>query len=166
MTRLLPRNRWIRLLLAALVALAAAAGAFAYFTSTGSGSGSGQVGATQQVTITPGTPTAALYPGGSADVKATISNPNPTAVHLPSLQLDTSQGTNGFSVDGGHSACDVATLGYTTQTNNGSGFVVPAKVGNSNGTLAVDLVGAVSMGSGAANACQGATFTVYLKVGP
>jgi hypothetical protein len=28
----------------------------------------------------------------------------------------------------------------------------------------VDLANAVSMGSSAANACQGATFTVYLKV--
>jgi hypothetical protein len=30
----------------------------------------------------------------------------------------------------------------------------------------VDLASAISMGASAANACQGATFTVYLKVAP
>ena len=148
------------------VALAVAAGAAAFFTSTGSGSASANVGTTQALTISPATPTTHLYPGGSADAKATISNSNSVAVHLPSLALDTSQGTNGFSVDAGHSGCDVSTLSYTTQTNGGGDFVVPARVGAVDGTLSVDLTGAVSMGTSAANACQGATFTVYLRVGP
>jgi hypothetical protein len=151
---------------AIVVALAVAAGAIAYWTTSGSGSASATAGTTQAVTISPASPTSALYPGGSADVAATISNPNSVAVHLPSIQLDTSQGTNGFSVDGAHSGCDVSTLSFTTQTNGGGDFIVPPKVGATNGTLAVDLTGAISMGATAANACQGATFTVYLKVGP
>jgi hypothetical protein len=170
LTRFLGSRRG-KLVVALLVALAVAAGAAAYFTSTGSGSGSASVGSTQAVTITAGTPTSALYPGGSADVAATISNPNSTAVHLHSLALDTSQGGGtGFDVDTTHknAGCTVAAaaLGYTTQTNGGGDFVVPAKVGNTNGSLPVDLANAISMGAGAANACQGATFTVYLKVGP
>jgi hypothetical protein len=160
------QSRRAKLIVALVVALAVAAGAAAYFTSTGSGSGSASVGSTQAVTISPATPTTKLYPGGSAEVKASIDNPNSVAVQLPSLVLDTSQGTGGFGVDAGHSGCAVSALSYTPQNNGGSGFVVPAKVGSTDGTLAVTLANAVSMGTGAANACQGATFTVYLKVGP
>ena len=42
----------------------------------------------------------------------------------------------GFAVDAGHSGCTLGTLSYTTQTNGGSGWNVPAKVGAVNGTLA------------------------------
>jgi hypothetical protein len=80
--------------------------------------------------------------------------------------IDTSQGSSGFDVDPSHSGCAVSVLHLTGQTNGGSGFAVPAKVGSTNGNLAVDLTGAISMDATAANACQGATFTVYLKVGP
>ena len=65
-------------------------------------------------------------------------------------------------MDGGHSGCSVATLSYTTQTNGGAGWTVPARVGIVDGTLAITLSNALSMGAGAASACQGATFTVYL----
>jgi hypothetical protein len=119
------------------------------------------------VTISPAAPTGALYPGGSADLAGTVDNPNSVAVHLPSLVLDTSQGTGGFAVDATHvgNGCTVAAAGlsYTTQSNGGNGFVVPAKVGSTDGTLSLDLANAVSLGSAAANACQGATFTVYLQ---
>jgi hypothetical protein len=74
--------------------------------------------------------------------------------------LDTGQGTNGFAVDGGHSGCDLAALGYTTQSNGGAGWFV---AGGS--TLPLDLSGAVSLSTAADSACQGAQVTVYLKVG-
>jgi hypothetical protein len=136
-------------------------GAFAYSTATGSGTASAQVaGTTGNVTLSAGTPSSALYPGGSGDVALQISNPNSSSVHLPSLVLDTSQGTNGFAVDGSHSGCDVSTLSFTPQDNGGSGFDVPA------GSSTLDLTNAISMGTSAASACQGASFTVYLKVGP
>jgi hypothetical protein len=149
-----------------IVVLALAGAAAAYFTSTGSGSASGATGTSQNVTLSNATPTAQLYPGGSADISLTVSNPNPFLAHLNSLVLDTSQGTGGFSVDAGHSGCAVSTLSFTSQSNGGTGWDVPPKVGVTNGTLSLDLPNAVSMGTGAANACQGATFTVFLKVGP
>lgn len=153
------------------VALVTGAGALAYWTTSGSGSGSANAGTAQQVTVSAGTPSVQLYPGGSADAAATVSNSNSVQVHLPSLQLDTSQGSGtGFAVDSSHASagCTVsgASLSFTRQTNGGAGWVVPAKVGSTNGTLPVDLTGAISMGVGAANACQGATFTVFLNVGP
>src|SRR5262249_38269169 len=103
-----------------------------------------------------------LYPGGNADVVVTITNPNPFAVHLPSLVLDTGQPGNGFAVDAGHSGCTTGSLSFNgPQTNGGADFVVPAS-----GHLDVDLSNAISMSAAAVNACQGATFTVFLKAGP
>jgi hypothetical protein len=82
-------------------------------------------------------------------------------VRVGSLALDTSQGTGGFAVDAAHSGCAVSALAFTTQTNGGAGWTVPGS-----GSLPVTLTAAVSMSTSAGNACQGATFTVYLQVGP
>ena len=149
----------------AVVALAIAGGAWAYWSASGSGEGSASATEAQAVTVTTGSPTSKLYPGGNAAVALTISNPNSFQVSIPSLVLDTSQGTNGFDVDSTHAGCDVSALSFTSQSNSGDGWKVPAKVGATDGSLDLDLAGAVSMSSSAANACQGATFTVYLKVG-
>jgi hypothetical protein len=149
-------------LVAVIATLVAAVGALAYFSGSGFGFASAVVGATSPVTISPGTATTGLYPGGSADVAVSISNPNSTAVHLSSLVLDTSQGTGGFAVDGTDPGCNLGSLSFNgPQTDSGGDFVVPA-----NGTLARDLSGAVSMDVTAVNACQGLTFKVFLKAGP
>jgi hypothetical protein len=132
--------------------------AFAYWGGSGSGSGAGTTGTAAPVSLSAGTPTAALYPGGTASVVLTVSNPNLFAVHLGSLALD----TGGFAVDTGHSGCVTSTLGFTTQT---TGWTVPAKVGAVNGVLPITLPGALAMGATAANACQGASITVHLVVG-
>ena len=105
------KSRRLRLLAFVAVALLAGGGsAVAYFTTAGSGSGNASVATAQAVTITAGTPTSQLYPGGSADVAATFSNPNPSPVRVNSLLLDTSQGSSGFAVDGGHSGCGTGSL--------------------------------------------------------
>lgn len=80
--------------------------------------------------------------------------------------LDTSQGTGGLAVDTSHSGCGLATLSFTTQTNGGVGWTIPAKVGAVDGTLPITLANALAMSTSAANACQGASFTVYLVAGP
>jgi len=82
-------------------------------------------------------------------------------VNAPSLALETTQGTGGFTVDGAHAACGVASLTFTTQTNGGVGWTIPAS-----GSSVLSLANSLSMNTNAANACQGASFTVYLKVGP
>jgi hypothetical protein len=151
--------------LLATLALGFGDNAFAYWRASGIGSGAEVSGTTVSVTLSPGTPTATLYPGGQADVLLTVSNPNASPVRIGSLALDTGQGTSGFAVDAGHSGCAVATLSYTTQTNGGAGWTVPGKVGAVNGTLAITLTNALSMGVAAANACQGATSTVFLAAG-
>ena len=150
----------------AVVAAISAGAAWAYLTSAGSGAGSGGASVSlQAMTLSSGTPTAALYPGGTADVALSASNPNSSALRITSLALDTSQGTGGFAVDASHSSCSVAALQFTSQNNGGNGWTVPAKSGSTNGTLSIGLANAISMSTGAANACQGASFTVYLKAG-
>ena len=151
-----------------LVVLAVLLGglAYGYWSATGSGTGSGATGTTLAVTLGPGTPAAALYPGGQANVVLAASNPNAFPVHIGSLGLDTGQGTGGFAVDAGHSGCALSTLSFTAQTNGGAGWSVPANAGVVGGTLPVTLPGALAMSVGAVNACQGASFTVYLAVGP
>jgi hypothetical protein len=115
------------------------------------------------VTLSPATPSAALYPGTTSSVKLTVSNPNLSEVRIGSLALDASQGTLGFAVDGNHSGCTLSTLSFTTQT---TGWTVPAKVGGTAGSLTVTLPNALAMSTSAANACQGASFTVYLIGNP
>lgn len=151
-------------LLALVTLVAVSVAAYAYWGATGSGAGPATTGTTIAMTLSPGTPSGALYPGGLADVILTVSNPNVFQAHIGSLGLDVSQGTGGVSVSG----CTVAaaTLSFTTQTNGGAGWTIPAKVGAVNGTLPITLTNALTMGVGAADACQGASSTVYLKAGP
>jgi hypothetical protein len=157
------KGRLAKALLAAVATLVVAGGAFAYFTATGSGSGSASVGSPDELTITAVTPTSGLlYPGGAGELDATISNPNTFSVRVNSLVL----GSDGISVDSGHSGCNTSALHYTTQNNGGAGWTVAPKVGPTPGSLEVDLAGSMSMDTSAANQCQGATYTVSLVTGP
>ena len=139
--------------------------AAAYWSGSGIGTGTGETGSSAAVTLSAGAPAAAPHPGGQSDVTLTVSNPNESPVQIGSFSLDTSQGTDGFAVDAGHAGCAVATLTFTTQTNSGTGWTVPAKIDEVNGTLPITLPDALAMGGGAADACQSATFTVYLAAG-
>ncbi len=163
-------SRRSRLAFVALVAfigvLLLNGGAQAFWSGGGSGTGTGGSGTVQAVTLSPGTISGGLQPGGQRDVVLTVSNPNLAEVSVRSLALDTSQGTNGYSVDAGHSGCNVNALSLATQTNGGAGWTIPKKIGAVNGTLSVTLTNALSMSAGASNACQGATFTVFVAAGP
>jgi hypothetical protein len=149
-----------------LLAVPIAGAANAYWGGLGSGGGSGTSGTALAVSLSPGTPGADLYPGGQANVMVNVSNPNSSPVHIGSLALASSQGTLGFAVDSGHSTCATSTLSFATQTNVGSGWTVPAKVGAVAGSLSVTLPNALAMGIDAAQTCQGASVTVYLAAGP
>ena len=154
------RSRSGRLALVAatvVVGLAVVGGAFAYFTSHGSGTGTAAAGSVTAVTLSPGTPSMQLDPGGAADVAVQVSNPNSIPVRIASIALDASLGTSGFSVNTGHSGCDLSVLSFPTDS---TGWTVPA------GASTLDLLGDLHMSTAAANDCQGASFTVYLKAGP
>lgn len=150
------RRRLTQLVLLLVALLALAAGAGAYLASTGSGSGTGGA----NVSLAPVTIAAAsgdsqaLLPTGtpSGDVKATITNPNSSSVHIGSLSLDASQGVGGFSANAASCA-----LSFARQTNGAGGWTIPAA-----GQITVDLTNSLTMATSAANSCQNQTFSVYL----
>jgi hypothetical protein len=150
-----------------VAALVGGGGALGYFRASGVGSGAiTAADATGALTATPGVASADLHPGGSGEVALTVANSSPTPVRLAALVLDTSRGSGGFSVDAGHPGCTNADLTFESQDDGGAGWLVPARVGSTDGTLSLRLAGAIAMGAAADDACQGATFTVYLQAGP
>ncbi len=159
-----PGKRWLIGFAAALAALALGVSALGYFTASGSGSASSTVDDTDPVSLDAGDPVEFLYPGTSADVAVTITNPNPGRVFIGSLVIDPSYGDDGFAVDGAHGDCDLSALAYVTQDNNGDGWFVPGS-NDPPAELELDLADAISMDTSAASECQGAEFTVYLAVG-
>jgi hypothetical protein len=138
---------------------------YAYWSAGGAGIALGGTGTTVPITLTSGAPTGGLVPGSSSSVVLTATNSNAATVHVTTLTLDTTQGTSGLSVDAAHSGCALGALSFTTQTNGGAGWAVPGKVGGVNGTLSITLPSSLAMATSAANACQGAIFTVYLLAG-
>lgn len=157
-------NRPRRLLaIAAVATLALGGGAAAFWTGAGGGGAEASVGDPQPLSLEAGSPTAQLYPGGSATVSVVASNPNPYVVRIGHLVLDDGSGTGGFDVDAGHAGCDLTTLSFTDQDHGGAGWSVPPRTGTADGSLRIDLPGALAMGQDAANACQGATFTIHLE---
>jgi hypothetical protein len=144
----------------ALAALAVAGTAAAYWASSGGGAGSASTATTQPVTLSPAIPVAQLYPGGRSSVRVTVTNPNTAPVRVDNFGLDTTQGAGGFAVDAGHAGCGLGSLSFTTATNGGDGWTIPGA-----DAVTLTLTDPLAMQTTAANACQGATFTVHLRVG-
>lgn len=164
MRRLTPR-RTGAVLVAIAIAAGLAAGAIAFWSASGSGSATTVLTDAQSLTFEPGIPTAQLYPGDDASVAIVATNPNPYFVGIGSLVLDTDDGEP-FVADAAHSGCDVSVLSFITQENGGAGWQVPPRVGTTDGTLTIDMSSAMAMSAEAADACQGATFTVHLEARP
>jgi len=154
-TRLWVAGPVVALVVALVVAIAGIA--VAQWSTSGSGSAAAETDTPADLTLTPATPAAALYPGGSTAVVLSVHNPGVATVRVNALALATGEAVNGFEVDAAHPDCDEQALSYTTQTNGGAGWSLPA-----GGTLAVTLAGALALSSGADDGCQGATFTVHL----
>jgi hypothetical protein len=132
-------------LLAWVVALTLpAAAAAALWTVGGSGSGQGRAVTVQNLVVTPGTPTAQLYPGGSGDVVYSVTNPNPFPVRVT--------GVSPGAVTG-EGACGASS--FTTST----GTVAPVTIA-ADATATVTVVGGVTMVVAATDACQGVVVTV------
>jgi hypothetical protein len=159
-------RRSVVLVVAVALIAGGATAASAAWSKIGGGTGNAGTGVVQPVTLSAGTPGSSLYPGGSVGVTVTATNANIGAQKIGRIELDTSQGTGGFAVDGAHTSCVLTALSFATQTNGGAGWDLPARVGVTNGTLDITMANSLSMSTAAANACQGATFTVYVKASP
>ena len=148
-----------------VAAIALGAAALAYFTATGSGHAPAHVATAQNLTISSAAvASSALYPGGSSDVDATVHNPNSFAVHVHAFTLDTGESSDGIASDafgctsGGNTGSSTNSVTFNGPvTNGGSDFVFGS------GDTTLTLPDALSMSTTAENACQGATFTVYLQ---
>jgi hypothetical protein len=159
----LTSNRVRGLIIAAAIVVVLVPAALSYWTAAGSGTASTTLGDPQNITVSAATPSDPVSPREDAEVAAVASNPNSYEVHIDSISLDTGSGTDGFDVDSGHSSCDLSSLAFTTQDNGGAGWTVPPRVGSTDGSLSIEMATALAMSAGASNACQGASFTVYLE---
>jgi hypothetical protein len=158
-----PGRRQATILLAATaITIAVAAAAFASWRGGGNGDATIVLPNIQSVTLQPGTQTAQLYPGGDSSVSVVLSNPNSTFIQVGSIVLDPGA-PQPFAVDSNHSGCAVSALSFVAQDNGGAGWRIPPRAGSTDGSLAIDMPAAMKMSVAAANACQGATFTVQLK---
>ncbi|HZQ77989.1 MAG TPA: hypothetical protein VFE55_11705 [Acidimicrobiia bacterium] len=124
--------------------------AFAAWTADGTGSGSAKATASVPVSTVSATPTAQLYPGGSADLKITIKNDNGYPVRVTQINGST-------AITSGNPTCDASN--GVTFTNTTGQWDVPA---TSQQTFT--LSGAVRMSNASVDACQNATFTVPVSL--
>lgn len=161
----LSSNRIRALLVVTTVVVGLASGAFAFWMGSGSGSANAVVGSPEQLTLSVGTADAQLLPNDSSSVDVVAANPNPYFVTISSLALD----SGGIEVDSGHSGCSLSAIHFVAKPAPvgifGPGWRVPPEVGTTPGTLEISIAGALTMDVDAADACQGATFTVHLIAG-
>lgn len=165
-----------------LTGVAVAASNWAVSLSTGS-SASGQSATIQNVTITATSSPAAgslLYPGGTGDVVAVISNPNPFPVTITAVQLPANTtyaaGYTDSAFNTANSGCTATTpsSGVTWSFANGSSgsthsltaaLTVAAASNQTPGTLDVTLTNAAAMASTAPLACANTYFKMPALVG-
>ena len=141
---------------AALAGILIAAGggtAYAYWAAAGTGAGSAAAGTMQAVTVDAlvagDGPTAALVPGGTADVVLRLTNPNPYSVQVYRV---TANGP--ATADTAHSGCTTTGVSFTGTTAPLS----PATFIPANSSTLLTLPGTAAMDTTSLAACQGATF--------
>ena len=129
--------------------------AYAYWTGSGGGSGSASTGTAQTVTVLPatGSVTNALAPGRSADLLLRVSNPNPYAVTLTSVQ----QAAGSVVVTNASGTC--TTTGVTVPTNTALSITVA-----SGASVTVTVPNGAAMSMASDSGCQGASFQLPVTV--
>ena len=147
-------RRWI-LLLALSAVVAACGAAIAAWSTSGSGNGYAKASTASAITLADASASTSgdLYPGGAGDLKIKASNPNSFPVRITAVA---GNGTITSDTVGCTSANHAVTL--TDQT----GLSIDLTANASNTVSTLDDV--VHMGSSAANACQGAVFTIPITV--
>lgn len=169
------RSRRRKIAAAVLGIIAAGAGAFAatnWIVGLNSGSSAESQAATAaKLTISAVASPAAgnlLYPTGSGDAVATITNNNKFAVTISAVDLPTNTTfAPGFSDSGllnAQSGCDASATGSdvfwtgSSATSGSAHQLANNLVVGGNSTLTVTFTNEASMGDGASNTCQGAYF--------
>jgi len=130
--------------------------ALAAWVATGTGSGAAKAITATDLVVVNGTAVADLYPGfANGDLELTVTNDNPYAVEVTSVQR------TGSSITSDNATCDTNGSGVTMDA--GSIAVGPVSIAaGATVNIAVDDV--MNMATTSDNACQGATFTVPVTV--
>lgn len=128
--------------------------AFAAWTASGSGNGYAKAQTVQSLTTVDASAstTAQLYPGGTGDVKVTVSNPNSFPVTITGVS-----GNGTITSDKG-AACNASTGVTFTDTTGLSNSVAAS------GSTTITLTGKAAMSSSSDNTCQGAVFTIPITL--
>ncbi len=173
--RFIPRSTRSRAIAGVIGVIAAGAGAFAatnWLVGLNGGSNAeGQSAAVSNLTISAVASPAAsnlLFPGGSGDVVATITNPNAypvtvTAVNLPaSTTYATGYSTSGLTgaVGGCSSSTSYVLWNYATGTSGSSHTLNSSLVVAGNGSLAVTFTNDASMTTASPTACENIYFSM------
>lgn len=148
-------RRWRRSATITLLTIGAMLGsiAFAQWLAKGEGQGRAEAGAAEDLVVTAAAPSDAMYPGGTAAVALTVHNPNPYPVTVTLVEQ-----VPGEDITSDGVGCDVSNHGVTFSTQTTS-FGVAA-----DGSTTIELPDAAAMSLDTAEACQGATFSIPLRV--
>jgi hypothetical protein len=131
-----------------------------WFGAVATGSGSASVGTLQPLTATAQPVARGLIPGAEVDLVVELANPNDVAMRIDAITLDGSHDDPAIASD--RPGCDASALAFAPPA--ATGWTVPARTGGDDGRLGLSLPAALRMAPNAPSACQGATFTVRLRV--
>ncbi|GLY01016.1 hypothetical protein [Actinoplanes sp. NBRC 101535] len=147
-------KRSVAVVTAAIVGIGGAGAAFAAWLLQGEGSASAASGEAATLVVTPNTTsTTTLVPGGKADVKFEVSNPNTFPVAITDITFSNFTSSNAGCDDTDVEFVDAALPAAAGALN------VAAKTAGVNGTKTIEYVGSLRMVADAADECQGATFS-------
>jgi len=147
----------------ALSVLMGAGVAFAAWTANGTGAAGAKATSFLALTVSAGTTTAQLYPGGSGDAVVSVTNPNPFAVKITQVAQDVSAGKF-VSSDQGANCTDAAASTHPTGVSLTSATGSPLATIAANSTSSFTLTGKVTMGNTSDTLCQNATFSIPVTV--
>lgn len=135
------------LIVASVATAIGSTAAFAYFTAGGTGSGAATTGTPTNVTISTGSVVGAgsLSPGGTGDLVITATNSNSYPVNITAMTI------------GSVTGCITPAVSVTTPSSGIFPFTIPA---NTSSPTRFVIPGALTMGTGASNDCQGQTLSV------
>jgi|tagenome__1003787_1003787.scaffolds.fasta_scaffold20989868_2 hypothetical protein len=138
----------------ALALMIAAGVTFGSWSVSGAGNGYAKAVTPSNLTLNDASAStvAQLYPGGTGDVKVSITNPNAFAVTISGVS-----GSGTITSDKG-ATCDASTgVSYTNQT----GLSLALGAG---ATQVFTLTGTAAMSNATVDACKGAIFTIPVSV--
>jgi hypothetical protein len=142
-------------LVATVATVVAAGAAFAAWSTSTSGDASAKAATATALTLADASAstTGDLYPGGTGALKLKVANPNPFPVRVTAV-------TGNGAITSDTTGCNSTNHGVTFTDQTGQTIDLAANAA----AAVVTLAGAVQMSTSAANACQGATFTIPVTV--